>query len=136
VSEPDAHPDESRLSAMLTLYAVERSDYQAAVQLNLAAIGAGLAYAVPVGALLLSRCQVGRGCEGTGDVVLLLAPLPALGLLGFLLANEALLERRARYLAVVEAELAALVRGREGARRVPYFVRGLLTQVYGPAPPW
>lgn len=123
----------------MQLYAIERAEQHGSIQLNVGAVGAGLAYGVPIGALLLSRCSYSAGCDGIGDGVLLVVPLPSLGLLGFLLANYALMERRARYMEALEEELARQIPAGEEQvhdEAFPFFVRSVLTQVYGQSPSW
>ncbi len=101
------------------LYQVERQDNAAAVQLMLALIAAGIAYVVPVLSLIVSRCgsALGSSCSEVNHGLIALAPIPAVALFGFLVANQVTIEARSYYLEDLERELQSLAP--EGGLVVP-----------------
>jgi hypothetical protein len=114
---PDREASNSeRLEFLLRIYETERQDNQTAVQLMVALITAGIAYVVPLMGVIVQQCgpavdhlfSSGRGCTEVNHWLIGLAPVPAVALYAFLMANQVTVEARCYYLEDLEREIERL----------------------------
>ncbi len=122
----------TRQEILLAVYAAERAYNAAQLQILVALVTGGITYIVAVSGLVVSKCAVrgvtspsltlhlgGTGCQAVPHVVLWAAPLPILGLLGFLTLTQTVLDFGGAHIAAIERELAKLSQSQHGELVVP-----------------